>query len=96
MVTVMNIKGLKTIKLYQINKYIRNGCWVFLGGLLVSVLAIRPKVTGFKLARGRRILKGHKIRSTTSFGMEVQPSVPCRSNFRRVTGPYRVKTDTSY
>jgi hypothetical protein len=46
---------------------------VDLGGLVVSVLATRPKVRGFDPDRGKI-----KIRSTTSFGGEVKPSVPCR------------------
>jgi hypothetical protein len=45
---------------------------VDLGGLEVSVLATGPKVRGFDPDRGRW------IRSTTSFGGEVKPSVPCR------------------
>jgi hypothetical protein len=40
---------------------------VALGGLVVSVLATGPQVRGFDPGR-----------STTSFGGEVQPSVPCR------------------
>jgi hypothetical protein len=45
---------------------------VDLGGLLVSVLAglILTEVDGF--------LRVIKIRSTTSYGGEVKPSVPCR------------------
>jgi hypothetical protein len=43
--------------------------WVDLGGLVVSVLATGPKVRGF--------------RSTTSFGGEVKPSVPCRKRTLR-------------
>jgi hypothetical protein len=46
--------------------------FVVLGGLLVSVFATGPKV------RGWMDFKGDKIRSTTSFGGEVKPSVPCR------------------
>jgi hypothetical protein len=46
---------------------------VALGGLVVSVLATGPKVRGFN-----GFLKVIKIRSTTSFGGEVKPSVPCR------------------
>jgi hypothetical protein len=50
--------------------------FVDLGGLVVSVLdprfagSIRTEVDGF--------LRVIKIRSTTSFGGEVKPSVPCR------------------
>jgi hypothetical protein len=48
---------------------------VALGGLVVSVLATGPKVRGFD---GDGFLRVIKIRSTTSFGGEVKPSVPCR------------------
>jgi hypothetical protein len=34
---------------------------VFLGGLVVSVLSIGPKVRGFKPGRGLWIFKGDKI-----------------------------------
>jgi hypothetical protein len=34
--------------------------YIFLGGLVVSVLAIEPKVRGFKPDRGRWIFKGDK------------------------------------
>jgi hypothetical protein len=43
-----------------------------------SVLATGPKVRGFKPGRGDGFLRVIKIRSTTSFGGEVKPSVPCR------------------
>jgi hypothetical protein len=46
-----------------------------LGGLVVSVLATGPKVRGFKPDGFLRVIK---ICSTTSFGGEVKPSVPCR------------------
>jgi hypothetical protein len=49
---------------------------VDLGGLVVSVLATGPKVRGFD--PDREFLRVIKIRSTTSFGGEVKPSVPCR------------------
>jgi hypothetical protein len=45
---------------------------------MVSVLATGPKVRWFIPGRGRWILAVIKIRSTTSFGGEVKPSVPCR------------------
>jgi hypothetical protein len=44
-----------------------------------SVLAFSTQVRGFKPGRSRRIFKGEKILSTSSFGGEVKPSVPCRS-----------------
>jgi hypothetical protein len=43
-----------------------------------NVLAIGPKVRGFKPGRGRWTFKGDKICNTTSFGREVKFSVPCR------------------
>jgi hypothetical protein len=42
---------------------------------VVSVLAPGPKVRGFNPDGFFRVIK---IRSTTSFGGEVKPSVPCR------------------
>jgi hypothetical protein len=46
-----------------------------LSGVMVSVLAIRPKVRGFKPGRGDGLLRTIKIRTTPSFGREVKPSV---------------------
>jgi hypothetical protein len=46
---------------------------VALGGLVVAVLAIGPKVRGFKRGRGLRILRAIKIRSTTSVRGDVKP-----------------------
>jgi hypothetical protein len=54
-----------------------------LGGLIVSMLAIAPKVRGFKPDRGDGFLRETKIRSTTSFGEEVKASAPCRKILRR-------------
>jgi hypothetical protein len=45
---------------------------------MVVILAIGPKVCGFKPGRERWIFKGDKICSTTSFGGEVKPLVPLR------------------
>jgi hypothetical protein len=58
---------------------------VALGGLVVIVLAIGPKVRVFKPGRAPWIFNGYKIRSTTSFGWEVKPSVPCRTILRKTT-----------
>jgi hypothetical protein len=66
---------------------------VAVGGLLVSVLAIGPNVRGFKTGQGRCIFKGDKIRSTTSFGGEVKPSVTCREILRQVKDLYSMKRD---
>jgi hypothetical protein len=46
-----------------------------LGGIVISVLATGSNVREFKPGRGRRFLMTIKIRSTTSFGGEVKPSV---------------------
>jgi hypothetical protein len=57
--------------------YCKNINVAVLGGLVVSVLAIGPKVCGSKPGRKLWIFKGDKISSTPSFGVEVKPSVPC-------------------
>jgi hypothetical protein len=44
---------------------------------MVSVLAIRHKVCGFKLGRGDGFLRAIKIGSTPSFEGEVKPETPC-------------------
>jgi hypothetical protein len=54
-----------------------NGWDIVLGGVMVIVLAIGPKVRGFKPGLGQWIFKGEKIRSTTSFEGEVKLSAPC-------------------
>jgi hypothetical protein len=49
------------------------------------VLAILPKVRGFKRGREQWIFESDKkIRSTTFFGGEVKLSVPCRKILRHV------------
>jgi hypothetical protein len=48
---------------------------------VVSVLATGR---GFKPGSGDGLLRAIKIRSTTSFGLEVKPEVPCRKILRRV------------
>jgi hypothetical protein len=58
-----------------------------LKGLVVTVLAIGPKVRGFKPSREQRIFKGDKIRRMTSFGGEIKPSAPCRKILQHVTDP---------
>jgi hypothetical protein len=54
-----------------------------LGGVNVSVLDIRPEVSGFKPGRGDGILR-MKINSTPSFRRKVKPGAPCRKTFRYV------------
>jgi hypothetical protein len=51
---------------------------------VVSVLATGPKGRGFEPGQGDGFLTVIKIRSTTSFGREVKPEVPCRNILRRV------------
>jgi hypothetical protein len=57
----------------------------------VVALVIELNVRGFKPGRGQWILMAIKIRSTTFFGGEVKPSVPCRKFLRLVKDPYHVK-----
>jgi hypothetical protein len=66
---------------------------VVLGGILIIVFAIGPKVRGFKPGRGQWIFKGNNIRRTPSFGGEVKPSV----HVLRFTARYptTMKRDTS-
>jgi hypothetical protein len=54
-------------------------------GLVVSVLAIGPKVRGFKPSLGDVFL-----RSMTFLRREVMPSAPCRKVLRRVREPFEV------
>ena len=55
-----------------------NSGWKRLRWSIGSVLAFGTQVGGFKPGRSRRIFQGEKILSTSSFGGEVKPSVPCR------------------
>jgi hypothetical protein len=57
---------------------------VVIGGVMVIVIAVGPKVRAFKPSRQRRIFKG-----TTSFRGEVQQLAPCRKNLRHVSDPLR-------
>jgi hypothetical protein len=60
---------------------------------VVIVLAIAPKVRGFKPGRGPWIFKGDQIRSTPSFEEEVKPSAPYRKILWRVKEPYKYERD---
>jgi hypothetical protein len=60
---------------------------------VVIVLAIGPKVHGFKPGRGRWILEAIKIRSTTSFGGEIKLSATCRKILRHVKNPCESMTE---
>jgi hypothetical protein len=48
----------------------------YLGDVMVSVLFTVTKGRGFKLGRGVGFLRAIKIRSTPSFGWEVNPEGP--------------------
>jgi hypothetical protein len=61
---------------------------------MAIVLTIGPKISRFKPSGKRCIFKGVKIRSTTSFGVEVKPSAPCRNILRHVKDPLRYDRDT--
>ena len=58
------------------------------GGPVVMILTSRSEVRGFDPGRGRWIFQSVKILSTTSFGREVTPRVPCRrfTARKRTTG----------
>jgi hypothetical protein len=45
---------------------------------VVRVLAIGPKVRGFKPGLGNGFLRAIKTRSTSSVGGEIKPSDPCK------------------
>jgi hypothetical protein len=49
-----------------------------IGGLGVACWPLVPKFAGSKQAKTVRFFRAKKILSTTSFGGEVKPSVPCR------------------
>jgi hypothetical protein len=55
-----------------------------LGGAMVRVLVIRPKVWWFKPGRSDGFLRATKIRSTPLFGGGVKPGPPCRKILRHV------------
>jgi hypothetical protein len=54
---------------------------------MIILLAIGPKVRGFKPNRERWILKAMKILSTTFFGGEVKQSTQFRKMLRIVKDP---------
>jgi hypothetical protein len=55
------------------------------------MLAIRPKVCRFKPGQGQWIFKGDKSPSTTSFGGEVKPAVPCDKILWHDKNPFSMK-----
>jgi hypothetical protein len=58
--------------------------WSHIGGVMVSVLAIEPKVRGFKPGRGDGFFRAIEIRSTSCLGGEVKLSAPCSKILRHV------------
>jgi hypothetical protein len=66
------------------NETFNNSLQSRLGGLVVIVLVIEPKVRSIKPGEGDGFIMVIKIRITTSFGGEVKPSVPCRKMLRSV------------
>jgi hypothetical protein len=55
-----------------------------LGGVVVSVLAVRLKACGLKLGRNDGFLRAIKICRTPSYGWEIKPEVPCRKILRHI------------
>jgi hypothetical protein len=60
-----------------------------------GVLAIGPKIRGFKPERGGCILRVIKIRSTPSVGDEVKPSASCKF-YGMLKNPSKYETDISW
>jgi hypothetical protein len=59
--------------------YLSSSGWkVALGGLVVACLPLDPRFAGSNPAEDDGFLRVITIRSTTSFGEEVKPLVPCR------------------
>jgi hypothetical protein len=55
---------------------------------VVAYLPLVPRFAGSNAVEDDGFLIVIKIRSTTSFGGEVKPSVPCRKILRHVKEPY--------
>jgi hypothetical protein len=67
---------------------------VALGGLVVAILSLDPTFVGSNPDEDDGFLRAIKIRSTTFFGGEVKPLVPCRKVFRYVKENYEYEIDT--
>jgi hypothetical protein len=63
---------------------------VFLGGVVVIVFAIGPKVRGLKPGQRRWIFKGDRNPQHDFIRREAKPSVQCRKILRLVKNPYKV------
>jgi hypothetical protein len=66
-----------------------------LGGVMVSVLVIGPKVRGFKFGQGYGFLRAIKIRRTRSFGREIALETACHKILRHVKDLYDYERDIS-
>jgi hypothetical protein len=67
---------------------------VVLGGVMVTVLAIGPRVRASVPAESDGFLRAIKIRCTTSFGGEVKSPAPCRKILRNIKDTLRYDRDT--
>jgi hypothetical protein len=54
-------------------------------------MPLDPRFTGSYPAKDDMSLRAMKIRSTTSFGIEVKPSVPCRKILQHAKDSYSMK-----
>jgi hypothetical protein len=64
-----------------------------LGDVLISVLAIRPEVCGFKPDEGNGLLRAIKICRIPYFGGEVKPEATCKIlwHVKKITCKYESK-----
>jgi hypothetical protein len=62
---------------------------------VISCLTLDSSSARSNPAEDDEYLRAIKIRSTTFFGGEVKPSVPCRKILRHVKDPYDYGRDTS-
>jgi hypothetical protein len=63
-----------------------------LSGVMVSVLAIVPKIRGFKPHRSDGLLRAIKFHNKDSFGGKVKPSVQCHKILQHVKNHFEVWT----
>jgi hypothetical protein len=63
---------------------------VILGGVMLIMLSIGPKVHDLNPAEGDRFLRAIEIRSTPSFRGEVKLLAPCYKILQHVKYPFRV------
>jgi hypothetical protein len=70
--------------LIKLSDLYRKLCPSILGGVTISVLAIRPNVRGLNLAEAMVFLRAIQIRSKPFFGGGVKPSASCRKILRNI------------